>query len=103
MDKCANYLLNHKDFLRYDRYLADGLPIATGVIEGACRHLIQDRMDIAGARWTFHGAEAVIRLRSLRSGGDIESYWDFHLTRELQRNHLVHYAHHELAHQREAA
>jgi hypothetical protein len=66
VDKCANYLLNHRDYLRYQDYLAAGFPIATGVIEGACRYLIKDRMDITGARWSLKGAEAVLRLRSLQ-------------------------------------
>lgn len=52
VDKCANYLTNNRDYLRYDLYLAEGFPVATGVIEGACRHLIKDRMDITGARWS---------------------------------------------------
>ncbi len=51
VDKCANYLLKRKNELRYNEYLAKGYPIATGVIEGACRHLIKDRMDVTGARW----------------------------------------------------
>ena len=51
VDDCADYLLKYKDMLRYDDYLAQGLPIATGVIEGACRHLVNDRMAITGARW----------------------------------------------------
>ncbi len=51
VDECAEYLLNYKDMLKYDDYLAAGLPIATGVIEGACRHLVNDRMAITGARW----------------------------------------------------
>ena len=51
VDDCANYLLKFRDYLRYDENLERGLPIATGVIEGACRHLIKDRMDITGARW----------------------------------------------------
>ena len=50
---------------RYHDYLAEGLPIATGVIEEACRYLIKDRMDLTGARWSLQGAEAVLRLRSL--------------------------------------
>jgi hypothetical protein len=103
MDKCADYLLKYKSMLRYDRYLAAGMPIATGVIEGACRHLIQDRMDITGARWSLDGAEAVLRLRSLRSSGDFDAYWDFHLRQELERQHLRRYAAHELTHLREAA
>ena len=48
--------------------------MATGVIEGACRHLIKDRMDITGARWTMRGAEAVLRLRSLYISGDWDEY-----------------------------
>jgi hypothetical protein len=78
MDKCAGYLLKHKDRLRYDQYLSAGLPIATGVIEGACRHLINDRLAITGARWGVEGAEAILRLRALRSSGDLNAYWDFH-------------------------
>lgn len=88
VDKCANYLLNHRAFLKYDDYLAAGFPIATGVIEGACRHLIKDRMDITGARWSLEGAEAVLRLRSLKVSGDWNDYWRFHLHLELQRHHL---------------
>jgi hypothetical protein len=103
MDKCADYLLKYKTMLRYDRYLAAGMPIATGVIEGACRHLIQDRMDITGARWSLGGAEAVLRLRSLRSSGDFDTYWNFHLRLERDRHHLCRYAAHELTHLREAA
>jgi len=48
---CARYLSNHKQYMNYKRYLKNGFPIATGVIEGACRYLIKDRMDITGARW----------------------------------------------------
>ena len=91
-DKCSDYLIAKRAMLRYDRYLANGLPIATGVIEGACRHLLCDRMDITGARWGLHGAEAVLRLRSLRSSGDFDEYWSFHLEAEHQRNHASSYA-----------
>ncbi|MDQ3773025.1 MAG: hypothetical protein M3461_00835, partial [Pseudomonadota bacterium] len=73
--------------LRYDRYLAEGFPIATGVIEGACRHLVNDRMDITGARWGLRSTEAVLQLRSLHSSGDTEAYWAFHKTQEQERNH----------------
>lgn len=78
--------------LRYDKYLPDGLPIATGVIEGACRHLICDRMDITGARWSVRGAEAILRLSSIRSSGDFDEYWRFHLEAEHHRNHASRYA-----------
>ncbi len=62
-DKCADYLLKYRSYIRYDQYLQLGYPIATGVIEGACRHLVKDRMDITGARWRLERAEAVLRLR----------------------------------------
>lgn len=91
-DDCARYLLANKNLMRYDDYLADGLPIATGVIEGACRHLVRDRMDITGARWGLDGAEAVLRLRSLIASGDFDEYWRFHLAQEKLLNHTMRYA-----------
>jgi hypothetical protein len=96
VDDCADYLLKYKEYLRYDEYLAAGLPIATGVIEGACRHLVQDRLGRTGARWGLNGAEAVLRLRALRSSQDFEEYWRFHEDCELSRNHRAHYPHGEL-------
>lgn len=103
VDECADYLLNHKEYLRYHEYLRDGLPIATGVIEGACRSLVQDRMDITGARWGLPGGEAVLKLRSLRASGDIDEYLAFHWRRELERTHLEHFDEQELVELREAA
>ena len=64
-DTAAAYLLNKKPYLDYPTALAHGWPIATGVIEGACRHLVKDRMDITGARWGLAGAEAILKLRAL--------------------------------------
>jgi hypothetical protein len=84
-DTCVRYLGNKHDFLRYDQALAAGWPIATGVIEGACRHLIADRLDISGARWGLDGAEAVLTLRAVISNGDFPEYWQFHLKREHER------------------
>lgn len=92
VDRCANYLLKYSAYLKYDEYLAAGLPIASGVIEGACRHLVQDRMGITGARWRISSAEAVLRLRALRSSGDFKEYWRFHEAREQERNHSSNYA-----------
>ena len=92
VDRCANYLKNYSKYLRYGRALADGLPIGTGVVEGACRHLVRDRMDITGARWSLTGAEAVLRLRALRASGDFDEYWEFHREREYLRNHGARYA-----------
>jgi hypothetical protein len=87
VDKCATYLVSNRAYLRYDHYLASGFPLATGVIEGACRHLVKDRMDITGARWSLKGAEAVLRLCSLCVSGDWAKYWQFHLKKECERNH----------------
>ena len=72
--------------------LAAGYPIATGVIEGACRYLVRDRMDLTGARWRLVGAEAVLKLRALRASGDFDPYWEFHEAREYERNHAQRYA-----------
>lgn len=91
-DRCADYLITYGKYLRYDRYLAAGYPIASGVIEGACRHLVQDRMDITGARWGLADAEAVLKLRSLRSSGDFDAYWSFHEQRLFESNHAAYYA-----------
>jgi hypothetical protein len=85
VDACVRYLGNKREFLRYDRALNEGWPIATGVIEGACRHLIADRLSIGGARWGLDGAEAILTLRAVISNGDFEEYWRFHLAREHQR------------------
>ena len=73
VDTCADYLLKYAPYLHYDRYLAAGYPIATGVVEGACRHLVRDRMELTGARWRLVGAEAVLKLRALRASGDFDA------------------------------
>ncbi len=90
-DACANYLTNKAPYLNYPTALAAGWPIATGVIEGTCRYLVADRMDITGARWSVDGAEAVLKLRAVRSNGDFDNYWTFHLDHERQRVHESRY------------
>jgi hypothetical protein len=91
--RCIRYLKGIRRYLAYDVALAAGLPIATGVIEGACRYLVKDRMEKTGARWSLDGAEAVLRLRALRASGDFDAYWPFHLDREHARHHRARYAH----------
>ncbi|MEO7193580.1 MAG: ISKra4 family transposase, partial [Pseudonocardiaceae bacterium] len=86
-DTCATYLTNKAPHLDYPTALANGWPIATGIIEGAYRHLVKDRMDITGARWGLTGAEAILKLRAMRCNGDLNEYWDYHLTQERQRVH----------------
>lgn len=92
VDDGADYLLKYKRHLRYDHYLSRGYPIATGVVEGACRHLVNLRMNRSGARWSLTGAEAVLRLRALVKSGDFDDYWIFHEAREQERNHFAQYA-----------
>ena len=87
VDRALAYLRRNDTFMNYPAFLAAGLPIATGVIEGACRHLVQDRMGITGARWDLPGAEAILKLRALHSSGDWEEYWRFHQQQEALRNY----------------
>lgn len=85
--RTAGYLRNKAGCLDYPTALEAGWPIATGIIEGACRHLIKDRMDITGARWGLDTAEAILKLRALHANGDFDAYWKYHLQQEHQRNH----------------
>ena len=87
VDKAADYIDNNRERLQYDHALAHGLPIATGVIEGARRHLVKDRMDITGARWGLDRAEAILKLRSLKISGDLPAYLAFHFEQEHKRNY----------------
>ena len=89
--KTLSYLQNKQAFMDYPRALANGWPIATGVIEGACRHLVQDRMGITGARWGLDGAQAMLWLRAIAASGDTSAYWNWHITQERQRNHQSRY------------
>jgi len=92
IDQCTTSLANHLPYLTYPDSLAKGYPIATGVIEGACRSLVKDRMEITGARWGLEGGEAVLKLRALAINGDLDAYWEFHETQEYQRNHQAKFA-----------
>jgi len=83
----ARYLRNNADLMHYDQYLATGLPIATGVIEGACVYLVKDRMERAGMKWRPPGAQAVLSLRTVRVNDDWDDYQHF----RRQRHHLRRY------------
>ncbi|WP_461091390.1 ISKra4 family transposase [Streptomyces incanus] len=91
IDEAVNYLSGKAEHLRYDTALERGWPIATGIIEGACRHLVKDRLDITGARWGLSGAEAVLKLRAVRANGDFDTYWTWHQQQEFIRNHQTRY------------
>jgi hypothetical protein len=95
-DEAANYLTSKSPYLDYPTALQSGWPIATGIVEGACRHLIKDRMDITGARWGLAGAEAVLKLRALKANGDFEAYWRYHLAQERHHVHEARYCNHQL-------
>ena len=71
--------------MRYDLYLANGWPIATGSVEGACKNLIRDRFERSGMRWTPETAQALLRLRAVYLSGDLNAYWEFHIKRDQQR------------------
>lgn len=92
--KSALYLEKRLKFLRYDAAIEGGLPIATGVIEGTCRHLVNDRLGITGARWSLATAQAILRLRALHASGDWDAYWRWHKQKSFERDHATRYAQH---------
>jgi hypothetical protein len=81
----ASYLYRNRHRMRYDEYLANGWPIASGAVEGACKNLIKDRMERSGMRWTETMAEAVVKLRAIYLSADFEQYWLFHIQQEQNR------------------
>jgi hypothetical protein len=90
VDRCANYLQKNSERLDYAKALKIGSPIATGIIEGACRHLVKVRMELSGARWSLEGAEAVLQLRALVMSNDWKEYCVFHKQCERLRNYPQH-------------
>ena len=87
IDDACRYFKRNRHRMRYDEYLAQGMPIASGAVEGACKNLVKDRMERAGMRWTIDGAEALLRLRAVYVSGDFDAYWSFHVQREQSRLH----------------
>ena len=85
VDTAVDYFLERKEYMNYDEYLENGLPIATGVIEGACRHLVNDRMALTEARWGLETGEAVLRLRALKLHGALDQYMEYHFKKEQKR------------------
>ncbi len=80
-----NYFDRNRGRMRYDEYLAAGYPISSGVIEGACRHLVKDRLERAGMRWHPDGAQAMLDLRAMYLNGEWEAFWSDHVEREDDR------------------
>ena len=91
MDRAITYLENNHQHMRYDRALEKGWPIATGMIEGACRFVIEDRSGITGARWSPGGAEDILKLRAVVVNGDLDYYMDYYKARYLKERHLARY------------
>jgi hypothetical protein len=85
MRTLCSFLEGNLHRMKYDEYLAAGYPIATGVIEGACRHVIKDRFEGAGMRWTVEGAQAMLQLRVIAANGDWDDFQRFRIERENRR------------------
>lgn len=81
----CDYLYRNRDRMRYDQYLANGWPIASGSVEGACKNLIRDRFERSGMRWTIPTAEALLKLRAAHLSGDLDDYWEHHIHLDQQR------------------
>ena len=90
-DKAVTYLTNNHKHMRYDKALAAGWPIATGMIEGACRFVIEDRFGITGARWSPDGAEDILKLRAVVVNGDLDDYMNYYKERYRDERHLARY------------
>ena len=79
------YYRRNLPYMRYDQYLARGWPISSGVVEGTCGHLVKDRMERSGMRWTKPGAQAILDLRAVRVNDDWAAYQRFHRQCQHQR------------------
>ena len=91
MDRAVTYLTNNCKHMKYDKALAEGWPIATGMIEGACRFVIEDRFGITGARWSPDGAEVILKLRAVVVNGDLDDYMNYYKERYRSEHHLARY------------
>ena len=81
----AAYYYRNKSRMRYHEYLAQGLPIASGSVEGACKNLIKDRMERSGMRWSADGAEAMVKMRAAYLSRDFDEYWHWHIAQDQER------------------
>jgi hypothetical protein len=76
------YYQNNRQHMRYDEYLAAGYPIGSGVAEGACRHLVKDRLERTGMRWSLDGARTMLHLRALYLNGDWNAFVEHRIIQE---------------------
>ncbi|MGH8918769.1 MAG: hypothetical protein ACRD0H_10630, partial [Actinomycetes bacterium] len=91
VDRAVTYLTNNQQHMKYDKALAKGWPIATGMIEGACRFVIEDRFGITGARWSPQGAEDILKIRAVVVNGDLDHYMRYYKQRYRDEHHLARY------------
>jgi hypothetical protein len=80
-----SYFENHRAWMRYDEYLAEGYPIGSGVVESTCGHTVKSRMEGPGRRWSIKGAESTLLLRSVYTSNDWDAYWRAHQKVEQER------------------
>jgi hypothetical protein len=85
LESVIEYLENNRKHMRYDEYLAAGLPIGSGVAEGACRHLVKDRMEQTGMRWTVAGAQAMLHVRATYLNDQWDDFIEFRVEQEQTR------------------
>jgi len=85
LNTTIGYYRRNLPYMRYDHYLAQGWPISSGVVEGACGHLVKDRMEQSGMCWTPTGAQAILELRAARVNDDWDAYRLFHQQRQHER------------------
>jgi hypothetical protein len=85
IESAVEYLGNNREHMRYDEYLAKGYPIGSGVAEGACRHLVKDRMEQTGMRWTVDGAQAMLHIRALYLNDQWEEFLEHRVEQEQGR------------------
>lgn len=76
------YYENNRQHMRYDEYLAAGYPIGSGVAEGACRHLVKDRLEQTGMRWAVDGAQAMLHTRAVYLNGQWDELLEYHIQNE---------------------
>ena len=87
LQDAITYFQNHREWMRYDEYLAAGYPIGSGVVESTCGHTVKSRMEGTGRRWSIKGAESTLLLRSVYTSKDWDAYWLAHQKLEQQRRY----------------
>jgi hypothetical protein len=87
LQRICGYLEKNADKMRYDEYLRRGYPIASGVIEGACRHLVKDRMERSGMRWTLEGARSMLHVRAAFQSDYWREFLDSRMATDVEQTH----------------